>query len=232
VKGSFRECVKDGTHGLGHAPEVNRDMLRLGDQPALSVENGAGVVFSFLYVGRQRRALQNGAHLLRYGAGKVVEQLQGIAIDSQIFSRSRLPISSTAACQFGGSTVVVSSCNTSAGPLILSCAPIKKLQRIGEPGCLCTAPQADVHYLDRGVGLQIAVGLAVDGIESVPYGFGLHAACRYLHLVRLSFVAHVKIPCELEGVSREPLLHHLGGCLSIQIAEHVIQACQTARVYA
>jgi len=46
------------------------------DNFAIGIENGAGIVATLLDVGRKCGAAQGGAHLLRYGVVKVLENLQ------------------------------------------------------------------------------------------------------------------------------------------------------------
>jgi hypothetical protein len=55
----------DGRDRVGHRAEVDRDVLRLRDHPAALVEQRRRAVASLLDVRRERRADQDGAHLLR-----------------------------------------------------------------------------------------------------------------------------------------------------------------------
>ena len=51
-------------HGVGHGPQMHRDMGRLGTQPALCIENGAGEIQAILDIGRQSAQTQYRAHLI------------------------------------------------------------------------------------------------------------------------------------------------------------------------
>ena len=53
-----------GGDALGHGAEVDGDMRGLGDEAAVGVEDGAGVVAALLDVGRVRGAAEGDAHLV------------------------------------------------------------------------------------------------------------------------------------------------------------------------
>ena len=69
--------VFDGVqHGHRHGAQVHRNVLRLGDHAALTVEQRARKILSLLDVGRKRRAAQRHPHLLGNAAEQVLEHFQ------------------------------------------------------------------------------------------------------------------------------------------------------------
>ena len=63
-------------HGVRHRAQVDGDVLGLGDHPAVPVEERRGAVLPLLDVGRERRADEDGAHLLRDRAERAADHLE------------------------------------------------------------------------------------------------------------------------------------------------------------
>ncbi len=63
-------------HGIGHTTQMDRDMSRLGAQVTRGIENRTGEVQPVLDIGRKRRPLQAGTHLLAYGIDAAGENSQ------------------------------------------------------------------------------------------------------------------------------------------------------------
>ena len=68
--------VQHRAHAFAHGAEMHRNMGRVGHQPALGVEDGAGEIEAFLDVHAHGRVLQHRARLFRDVHEQVVEQLE------------------------------------------------------------------------------------------------------------------------------------------------------------
>jgi hypothetical protein len=74
--GSRRLVLHHRGHGIGHRPEVNRDVLSLRDHSTALVEEARRAVPPFLDVGGERGADERRAHLLGDGPEGVSENLE------------------------------------------------------------------------------------------------------------------------------------------------------------
>ena len=118
--------VQRSPHRGGHSAQVYRNVGRLGDHLPIGEEAGTREITPFLDVGTIGRPPQGSAHLLGYGDKEVLEDFErdwvhldrlssGVAA-AYPCSTNRLPQPSTAADQPGGTIVVVSNWNSTAGP--------------------------------------------------------------------------------------------------------------------
>lgn len=92
VAGGEGVAAKGMGHGAGHGAEMNRDVGGLGDQVAVSVENGAGEILAFLDVGGKRRAGEDDSHLFgnrgkQFVADLDLDGIHGVAVPSGATAR-------------------------------------------------------------------------------------------------------------------------------------------------
>ena len=120
------EGADGGLHAHGHGAEVDGHVIAHGDDAALAVKQGAGVVAALLDVGAEGGTAQDRTHLFGDGAdgggedgeGDRVFGAHGRASVSTV--RTRLEKASTASDAPGGSTVAAVYSVMSAGPGKLS----------------------------------------------------------------------------------------------------------------
>ena len=115
----LRVAGENGGDGLGHGAEVDGDVLGLDDHAAALVEEGGRAVAPLLDVGREGRADQHGAHLLRNGAELRAKNL--VQNFHSLVSRSVVP--SLAPTHPGGIQQVAPSSSTVWGPSTRSGSP-------------------------------------------------------------------------------------------------------------
>ncbi len=95
VPGTHLDPLDRGLVAHGGRAQMHRLVRGLADHAPVAVEQRAGEVAPLLDVGRERRALQRGAHLLRDGREQVVEDLESKRIESRHAQRSSSGKSST-----------------------------------------------------------------------------------------------------------------------------------------
>ena len=115
VTGTERHGGDRRAHGQRRRPQVDGNVRRLRDQPAAGVEQRAREVTSLLDVGRQRRAAEDDAHLLRDGRQTLIGDGERDGVHQPRPSTSPA-VRSTCRRQPGGTTVVALYSQTMSGP--------------------------------------------------------------------------------------------------------------------
>ncbi len=88
-----RQLCERRADGLEHRAQMDRNMLRLGDQFRLGIEDGAGCIHALLDIGRKGGAFQHHPHFLRGRLQRVAQYFKAdwIEIAHAATSTIRLP---------------------------------------------------------------------------------------------------------------------------------------------
>src|SRR5690606_6628897 len=148
------EPFEDRSHGSGHRPQMDGDVLGLGEHLTGRGEDRRRAVGALFDVGRERGPAQDHTHLLGDRGQLVSGHLERDGVDHQV--TSIVPSGSTVARSPGASTVVPTSSSITAGPVISE--PAGRSWRRHTAAVCSTPPKTTDRRRGSGIGPSATVG--------------------------------------------------------------------------